>query len=96
MAHAVCHADLLESLLHALLALGSAKATIGQRQFYILLDREVADEIEALEDEADLTVADAGPLGKAQICDRMAVQGIASARRCIQQPQDREQGLMSR
>src|SRR5664279_4645456 len=91
MAHAMSHADLLERLLHALFALGSAEATIGQRQFHILLDREVADEVEALKDEADLTIADAGPLRETKVCDRMAVEGIASPRRCIQQPQDGEQ-----
>src|SRR5208282_2209266 len=85
------HADLLESFLHPLFAVGCAKATIGQWQFYILLDSEVADQVKALKDEADLTVADAGSLGESQVRDRMAVQRIVSARRRIQQPQDGEQ-----
>ena len=36
---------------------------IGQRQLDVLPDRQVADEIEALEDEADLAVAHPGALG---------------------------------
>ena len=41
-------------------------AAISQRQFHVLVDREIADQVECLEDEADLAVADARPLGKLQ------------------------------
>ena len=61
------HADLLERLVDPLLALGGRHAAVGQRQLDVLEDREVADEVEALEDEADLAVADARPLGEAEL-----------------------------
>ena len=73
--HAVRHADLLERLLDALLALVRGHAAVGQRQLDVLVDREVADQVEALEDEADLAVADARALGERQRLGRLAVQG---------------------
>ena len=41
-------------------------AAVGQRQLDVLVDGEVADQVERLEDEADLAVADARPLGELQ------------------------------
>jgi hypothetical protein len=37
---------------------------IGQRQLDVLEHGQVADQVEGLEDEADLAVADAGALGR--------------------------------
>src|SRR5271168_2781493 len=59
---AVGHADAFEGVLDLLLALGGARAAIGQRQLDVFVDGEVADEVERLEDEADLAIADAGAL----------------------------------
>ena len=52
---------------HALLALGRAHAAVGQRQLHVLEHVEIADQVEALEDEADLAVADARPLRRRQL-----------------------------
>src|SRR5436309_12047380 len=49
--HAVAHAHALEGILDALLALARRHAAIGERQLDILVDREIADEVERLEDE---------------------------------------------
>ena len=89
--HAVRHADLLQRLLHALLALRGAHAAIGQRQLDVLVDRQVADQVEGLEDEADLAVADARALGRLELLDRPAVERVAALGRRVQQAQDREQ-----
>ena len=54
--------------LHALLALGGAHAAVGERQLDVLEHREVADQVEALEDEPDLAVADRAPARTASSC----------------------------
>ena len=56
--------DALERRLDALLALGRLHAAIGERQLDVLEDRQVANQVEALEDEPDLAVAHARPLGR--------------------------------
>ena len=72
--HAVRHADPLERLLHALLALLGGHAAVGERQLDVLVHREVADQVERLEDEADLPVADARPLGEGEVGHLLAVE----------------------
>src|SRR5690606_10407462 len=89
---AMRHAHALERLEHALLAFLLAQAgAIRQRQFDVLEDREVADQVERLEDEADLAVADLRPLRVIELLDRRAVQPIPATARRIEQPQDRQQ-----
>ena len=90
--HAVRHAHPLERFLHALLALGRAHAAIGQRQFDVLVHRKVADQVERLEDKADLPVADAGALGELQPAHRPAVQRVGAVAGSIQQAQNGQQG----
>src|SRR5262252_4012275 len=57
---AMRHADALERRFDALPALGGLHAAIGERQLDVLEDREVANQVEALKDEADLAVAHPG------------------------------------
>ena len=52
------HADALERFRDALLTLRGAHAAISQRQLNVLVNRQVADQVEALEDEADFAVSD--------------------------------------
>ena len=54
-------ADAAES--DPLLALGLPHAAIGERQLDVLVDGEVADQVEALEDETDLAVSHARAVG---------------------------------
>ena len=61
---AVRHADALERRIDALLALRGLHAAVGERQLDVLIHGEIADQVEALEDEADLAVADARALGR--------------------------------
>ena len=44
-----------------------AHAAIGQRKLHILEHGQIADQIEALEDESDLAVADAGAIRERKI-----------------------------
>src|SRR6185369_7277093 len=65
--HAVAHAHALECVGDALLALGRRHAAIGERQLDVLVDREIADEVERLEDEADLAIPNAGALRRREL-----------------------------
>src|ERR1700677_4928652 len=86
------HPNALQRLLHAALAIRRRHAgTVSQRQLHILGHREIADQIEALEDEADLLIADARALGEAQVLYWLAVQLVAPVCRRVEQPDDREQ-----
>ncbi len=64
---------------------------VGERQLNVLVDGEVADEVEALEDEADFLIADARALGEIQVFDGVAVEQILTARGRIEQADDGEQ-----
>jgi hypothetical protein len=56
------------------LALGGRHAAVDQRQLDVLEHRQVADQVEALEDEADLAVAHARALGGGEVGHRLAVE----------------------
>jgi hypothetical protein len=47
---------MLQCVGDALLALGGRHAAVGERQFHVLVDREIANQVERLEDEADLAI----------------------------------------
>src|ERR1051325_4820698 len=89
------HADALECVGDALLALGRAHAAIRQRQLDVLVDGQVADEIEALKDKADFAVPDARALGQRKILDRVLVENVLAVSRRIEQPENREQGRLA-
>ena len=89
--HAMRHADALQRLMHALLALRAGHAAIGERQLDVLIHRQIADQVERLEDEADLAIANARPLAQLQTLDGFAVQDVGAVGRRIEQPEDREQ-----
>src|SRR6266540_4997196 len=88
---AMGHADLLERLVHALATLRRPHPAVGQRQLHVLVDGEVSDQVETLEDEPDLAVADAGSLRKLQLLGRLSVQQVVAGGGRVEQPQDREQ-----
>src|SRR4029077_17723817 len=90
VAHAVSHADAFEGVFHLLLALRGAGAPIGKRQLNIFVNRQVADEVERLEDETNFAVADAGALASREIRHGLTVQQVLSFRRRVQQTQYRQ------
>ena len=85
---------ILQRVADPLPALGRGHAAVGERQFDVLVDREIADQIEGLEDESDLPVPDPGPLRRGQTFHRMPRQGVGPGARRIEEPEDREQGRL--
>ena len=92
MFDAVTHANALQGVHHALLALGRGHVAVGKGQLNVLIDRQIADQVEALEDESDLAIADARALAHVQVRDLMAVQNILAIGRRVEQADDGKQG----
>ena len=88
---AVRHPDALERLADALAPLGRGHAPVGERQLDVLEDRQVADQIEALENEPDLAVAHAGAIAGRKVGNGLAVQPVLAARGRVEQPENRQQ-----
>ena len=57
--HAMRHAHALQRFLTRFLRSAAGMPPVGQRQFDVLVHGQIADQVETLEDEADLLVADA-------------------------------------
>ena len=92
---AMPHADALERFVDESFAFARAHAAIGQRQLDVFVNGQVADEIEALENEADFAIANAGTFRKGEVRDLAALQRVAPVRRRVEQTEDREQGRFS-
>src|SRR5262249_43822361 len=73
---AMRHADPLQRRFDALLALRRLHTAISERQLAVLEHRQIANQVEALEDEPDLAVAHARPLRRRKLRDRTAVEEI--------------------
>ena len=69
-----------------------AHAAIGQRELDVLKHGQVADQVEALEDEPDLAVADAGAIREREVRNLGALERVAAARWRVEQAEDGEQG----
>src|SRR5262245_11389950 len=95
MLGAVAHPHPFERFRHARAALRRPHAPVGERQLDVLVDRQVANEVEALKNEADLAVADARALRRLQIRDRLIVQRIVAFGRCVEQTEDGQQGRLA-
>src|SRR5450432_4246999 len=85
------HADLLERVVHALLALTALHAAIRERQLHVLVHGEIANQVERLEDESDLPNANPRSFGRTQLSNRLAIEQICSIGWRIQQPENGEQ-----
>src|SRR5918995_7501890 len=72
----------------ALAPLGGLHAAIDQRQLDVLEHGEVADQVEALEDEPDLAVAHARALRERQVRHLLAVQQVGALGRRVEQAED--------
>src|SRR5258705_12476374 len=75
---AIAEAHRLEGLDRPGPARRRGQAAVHERQLHVLQRARPGEEIEALEDEADLLVADAGELGGAQPGNVLAVQEVAA------------------
>src|SRR3954468_9384868 len=89
------HAGPLGRWLYPLVSFGSFHAAIGERQFDVLEHREVADKVEALENESDLAVAHSSPLGRGELGDRSVVQEVLTFGRGVEQTKDRQEGRLA-
>src|SRR5262249_1913931 len=58
----------------------------------IFKHRQVPDQVEALEDEADLAIANPRPLRKGKVGNLATLQRIASPGRSVEQAKDRKKG----
>src|ERR1700730_8201845 len=72
------HAHALQSFGHKRFPVTRAHAAIGEWQFDILKNAEIADQIETLKNETDLAIADAGTLSEREIRDLITLQRIAA------------------
>ncbi|OLB60596.1 MAG: hypothetical protein AUI11_13210 [Acidobacteria bacterium 13_2_20CM_2_66_4] len=91
MLRAMRHADAFERRLDALLPLGGFHASIGERQLDVLEHGEIANQVEALKDKADLAVADTRALRRWQFRDGPVVQEILAFGRRIEEAEDRQE-----
>src|SRR5213078_475915 len=77
------------------LLIARAHPSISQRQLDIFVNRQIANEIKALENEADLAIADASTLRKRKVSDFRSFQGVATTAGGVEQTKDREQRRFS-
>src|SRR5262245_37652999 len=92
MTNAMCHSHALQRLHYSLLSLGRWHLlAISQRQFDVFINRKLINQVETLEDEPNLTIANAPPSAKPQVFDSLSVQLVLAAGWRIQQAYDREQ-----
>src|SRR5207302_11016818 len=88
---AMRHAHALQGFGHKRFAIAGARAPVGQRQFDVFENRQIADQIKALKDETDLAIPNARALCEGEIRDLMAFQRITAIRRSIEQAANRKQ-----
>ena len=93
--HAVGHPHPLERVLHAILPLAGGHVSVGEGELDVLEHVEIADEVEGLEDEADLAVAYARALGRIDGRNRFAVEPVAPAAGGVEETEDRQQGRLA-
>ena len=97
--HALAEADDLEHFLRALVPLGGLHlvraAVVEQRQLDVVERRRPRQQVEPLEDEADLLVADDRQLVLRHPGDVLAVEEVLPARRPIQAPDDVHEGRLA-
>jgi hypothetical protein len=91
MPEPVEQADPLQRLMHRGPALVGLHPPVLERQLHVLVHREVADQVEGLEDEADRPAPHPGPLRLREGRDRLTREDVAPLARRVEQPQDREQ-----
>ena len=72
------------------LAFAGADVQVAERQFDILIDIEFVDEVETLEHESDVTLAEGGALLLLEAAHLGTEKLIAAAGRIVQQAEDVE------
>ena len=59
-------------------------------EFDVLINSQIADQIEALENEPDFAIADSRAPREVQILDRLSIKEVLPARWSVEQTHDRE------
>src|SRR6202171_757677 len=95
MLGAVVDADALERIHGALAALVAAQAGVEQRQLDVLPDRGPRQEVESLEDEADLLVAHAGQRTSRHLGHVFTVQPVLAAGGRVETAEDVHEGRLA-
>jgi hypothetical protein len=72
----VCHADAFQRVGDALPAFSRPHTAVRKRQLDVLEDGEIADQIEALKDEPDFSIANPRTFRPGQLGYRSAIQLI--------------------
>ena len=85
------HAHALQCIGDSLFAFARRHPSIRKRQFYVFIDGEIADEIEALKNETNLTIANPRALGQGKILNRIVIKNVLTIRGRIQQTKDRQE-----
>jgi hypothetical protein len=80
------HPDSLERHHHSLLTFRRGHPAIRQWQFDVLVDVQIANQVEALKDEADLTIPDAGTLRERERRRMPPVDRVLAARGVSSKP----------
>jgi hypothetical protein len=93
---AVLQSDDRQALDRALLALRRGNALVEQRDLDVLCDRELADEVERLEHEADLLPAHAGERVVAEAFDGLAIEFVAARGGAVEAAEDVHQRRLAR
>ena len=73
--------------MHQLFALRRRRAAVRQRQLDVLVHREIANQVECLENEPDLAIADARPLLHLEAAHRLAIEDILPVGGRVEQAQ---------
>ena len=94
--HARSQAHLVDHAVDAAAPLPGGEIPVSQRQRDVVADVEVRDEIEALEDEAELLVAERRPLPIRQRHHVMAVQAVAAAVEVVEQTRHVQERRLAR
>src|SRR5579872_504093 len=93
---AVVHAYALKCVVHALFALGGGHPAIGERQFDVLINVQVADQVETLKNETDFAIANARPLADIEIGDRLVVENVFAFAWRIEQADESQERRFAR
>ncbi|MDF3052464.1 MAG: hypothetical protein K0S19_569 [Geminicoccaceae bacterium] len=89
--HPVGHPDPFQGRLHSALPVFSGKPPIRERQLDVLVNGEIADQVEGLENESDLAIPNPGPLRWREPGDRLLVERVDAIGGRVEQAQDGEQ-----
>src|SRR4030095_6477950 len=86
----MCHSDAFERFGGSLLSLSRTHSAISQWKLNIFIDCQVADQVEALEDESNFAIANAGAFRHRKVFNRVLVQHVLTFGWGVEQTEDRE------